>query len=264
MSARCHGIAGLLIVTLLASSCTAFRPSKKGEGEEAESLPRGGSARKRELLLAREALAKARQENEELSRRLAQQTTATVRAQEARASLEVELEKALEELLRSKASIRGIESRALATSRIAEVRVRLESLSESDDPEVVQRLQRAGELLQQADLALAEGNFSGAVYLADRAGELMQEARMVGLIRESSSLESSDIVAVVPSRRLVVVKSANLRQHPGIQSALLDTVKPGEELTAIARAGTWYQVRLENDASAWIHSSLVREADSSP
>lgn len=258
MSRRCVRL-GLLVALLVVAVGCAGRPQK---GPRSDAAARDLDLE--DLRGAEQALAEARQENDELRRQLAEQLIAIDRSDEAHISLNLELEKVLEELLRSKASIRGIENRALATSRIAETRVFLESAPETDDPEVERRIERAMDLLRRADVELSEGNFGGAVYLADRADELQQYARMVAAIRESTGLDSAAVVPIVPARLLVVMKNANIREGPGLNRTRIDTVDSGVELLVTARSRGWYRVTLDTGRTGWVHSSLVGEPEPSP
>ncbi len=132
-----------------------------------------------------EVLEKANKEIGALKEQLEEKQAELASLEERYLALELEHASTLEEVLRSKSSLRGVQSRALATSRIAEVRVQLQSVSQSRDPEVRDRLRRASVLLDRADETLADDNYSGAVYLAERAGELTRQARLV-----SESLKS--------------------------------------------------------------------------
>jgi uncharacterized protein YgiM (DUF1202 family) len=164
----------------------------------------------------------------------------------------------LEEVLRSKASLRGVQSRAFATSRIAEVRVQLQSVSESQDPEIMDRLGRAHELLDRADEALSESNYGGAAYLAERAGELTRQAKLVGEFRTTEPELSGKLIPIVPPRLLEATVNANLRSGPGTDTPRVGLLAKGGRLTAVARLGSWFQVETASGEKAWIHRSVVR------
>ena len=203
-------------------------------------------------------LATIRRENQELRQRLESETAARASLEERYAALEIELASSVEEVLRSKASLRSVQNRALAISRIAEVRVQAQAVPEANDPEVAVRLQRANEFLSRADTALGDGNFGGASYLAERAGDLIRQARMVADVR-SSSLDSSDeLIPIVPPRSLEATVVANLRESPGTDKPRVGSVAAGQQLMAVARWGEWFQVETGSGDRAWIHGSVVR------
>jgi hypothetical protein len=197
------------------------------------------------------ALAESSRLREALSERNAELTA----LEETKATLELELKSALEELVRSQTSVRNVQSRAFAVSRIAEVRVELQSLKKHQDPALADRLHRASVFLDHADRALEEDNVGGAAYLAERASELLRQVRTIAEIRESSPTE---LIPVVPARKLVVLAAANLRKSPSTDSEKLGAVEPGTALKAIARRGEWFQVEVEGKDPVWVHRRLVR------
>lgn len=194
----------------------------------------------------------------ELRGQLEAERTARVSLEERYATLEHELAGAVEEVLRSTATGRGVHNRAFATSRIAEVRVQLEALSPTTDPEVGARLEQVQELLARADQALAEENYGGASYLADRAGEAIRRVRIVAEIRASSGSDWGEVIPIVPPRRMQAVTNANLRAGPGVEEERVGGVTAGAELQALARAGDWLQVETGSGLRAWILGRLVQ------
>ena len=203
-------------------------------------------------------LAEARKENQTMRQRLSSEEAARASLEERYAALEIELASAVEEVLRSKASLRSVHNRALAISRIAEVRVQSQSVPDATDPEVATRLRRANEFLRRADTALADGNFGGASYLAERAGELVRQAMMVAEVRSSALNSSLELIPIVPPRNLETRVNANLREAPGTDKPPVGQVAEGVELLAVARRGEWFQVETDTGDRAWIHGSVVR------
>jgi hypothetical protein len=204
------------------------------------------------------ALEEARKQVETLQKRLTDLEAELASLEERHLALEGEHAATLEEVLRSKASLRGVQSRAFATSRIAEVRVQLQSVSASQDPEITDRLRRAHELLDRADEALSESNYGGAAYLAERAGEWTRQAKLVGEFRSSAPDLSKELIPIVPPRRLEATVTANLRQGPGTDTPRIGLLAEGQNVTAIARLGSWFQVVTASGEKGWVHRSLVR------
>lgn len=196
------------------------------------------------------------EENERLRCEVTEVRGELAALEERYAALLAEMDRELEEVLDSKASLRGVHNRALAISRIAEVRVQLGNLGSGRDPEVQSRVARAEDLLRRADRALAEGNFGGASYLADRAGDLVRNARTVAEFH--SRRGQAGTIPIVPPRRLEVVTGANLREGPGTDRARVAGADAGAVLMAVARRDAWYEVELEAGGTAWIHRSTVR------
>jgi len=57
----------------------------------------------------------------------------------------------------------------------------------------------------------------------------------------------------------VKAEVANLLQHPALESRALWKLKKGQQLTQVARSGTWIKVIADDieDKRGWIHASLV-------
>jgi hypothetical protein len=201
------------------------------------------------------ALIAAREEAARLRAALAERSAEVTALEEAKATLELELKSALEELVRSQTSVRNVQSRAFAVSRIAEVRVELQLLRRRNDPALTDRLERAAGFLEHADRALESDNVGGAAYLAERASELLRQVRTIAEIRSDAPTE---LIPIVPPRMLEVIAPANLRKAPTSDSEKLGSVEPGTELRAIARRGDWFQVELEAKDPVWVHRRLVR------
>jgi ABC-type lipopolysaccharide export system ATPase subunit len=51
--------------------------------------------------------------------------------------------------------------------------------------------------------------------------------------------------------------NANLRLGPGTDTERIGLLAEGEKITAVARLGSWFQVRTENGETAWLHRSVV-------
>jgi hypothetical protein len=205
-----------------------------------------------------EELAEAKEEIRALKEQLEEKQAELASLEERYLALELEHASTLEEVLRSKSSLRGVQSRALATSRIAEVRVQIQSVSKSRDPEVRDRLRRASVLLDRADEALTDGNYSGAAYLAERAGELTRQARLVSEFRAASPNRTAELIPIVPRRELEASVKANLREGPGTDTVRIGQLEKGQKVTAFARRGDWFQVETTDGTKAWIHRSVVK------
>ena len=260
----------LAICGLLAASCGPKKtttPSTQPAGSKSATDAADATPKETEANISEEVdplkrleleLAEAKKDNRRLRRRLEDHEAARASLEERYAGLEIELASSVEEVLRSKASLRSVHNRALAISRIAEVRVQLQSVPQAKDPEVAVRLERANDFLNRADKALAEGNFGGSSYLSERAGELVRQARMVAEVRTSSLGGSDRIIPIVPARNLETVVKANLREAPGKDKNLVGQVDKGKQILAVARWGDWFQVETGDGLRAWIHTSVVR------
>ncbi len=201
------------------------------------------------------SLAAVQEEVTRLRATLSERGAEVTALEEAKATLELELKSALDELVRSQSSARNVQSRAFAVSRIAEVRVELQLLRRRPDPALADRLYRAEGFLDHADRALEADNVGGAAYLAERANELVRQVRTIAEIRSGSPTE---LIPLVPPRTIEVVAAANLRKAPSSEAEKLRAVEAGTKLRAIARRGDWFQVEVEGNDPVWVHRRLVR------
>ncbi len=262
MSVRTLGV--VVAVVLAATGCAAKKtvappPTPPTPAAVAVPSPEALEAERlaKELERSRGDLDQSRVESQKLRDQLKASRQEAATAEEQYQALRREMDRALEEVLASKASLRGVHNRALAISRIAEVRVQLEGAGRRNERDVAERLRRASELLARADRVLEEGNYGGASYLADRAGELVGHARAVADATATNG-EASGHIPIVPSRGIEVVASANLRVGPDATRRKVGVATPGTRLTAVGRQGDWFEVEIEGGQKAWIYRSLVR------
>jgi hypothetical protein len=225
---------------------------RQGTNDPAEEPGRQLGRCRADLEAARTELARAREELRE-----ARQQAAT--AEERYEALRRETDRALDEVLASKASLRGVNSQALAISRIAEVRVQMQGAGgRKSSPEVAARLRSAEALLARADRALEEGNFGGAAYLADRAAEAITQARTVAEVVSRNADEGAGLIPIVPPRMVEVAVVANLRDGPDSTRPRVGRATPGTRLRAVARLGEWLEVETDGGRTAWIRRGTLR------
>lgn len=230
-------------------------PERVPDAEVQASLELEITRLRRDLAETRTSLGANHEQRMQLERALSERAEELAVLEESNASLELELASALDALLRAQASLRNVQSRAFAVSRIAEVRVQLEAARRHHDEALNARIDRSAEFLERADQTLSENNIGGAAYLADRAGELLRQAQTVAEIRGKDPRE---IIPIVPARSMEVQAAANLRRDPSSESPRLDGIESGTQVEAIARQGDWFQIVTAAGTTAWIHRALVR------
>lgn len=192
-----------------------------------------------------EAQQEAAGEAERLAARAKKAEDEQRRLEERVAVLMRDLELTETEVIRIKARLQGLETKADATSVIAETRVLIRRLQDQRGrtPAVVRSL----ELLDRSEQMVEEGNFGASTFLALKAQELLKDLRRGG--------EEPDRPA--PKRQYTVTAGrANLRAGPALDAALVGSLKKGDVIEALAQRGEWLQVKL-GDKKAWISRSLV-------
>lgn len=165
------------------------------------------------------------------------------------ALLNRELEFTETEVIRTKARLKGIETKADASSAIAETHILLGRLIDERGGRS-QEVQRAQEALQRAEALLREENFGAAIFFAQKAQDAVVAAH------ESHAIVAEPERRAPKSRYTVRVASANLRGGPGTSEPIVGRVSQGNVLQASVVRGDW--IRVEHGAlSGWIHRSLV-------
>jgi hypothetical protein len=256
------GVAALVVVSLgagCASTASAPRPPSPPAADVSKQKDKDATDELgRQLEQSRAELESARAESARLHEqvRIAQQEAAG--AEERYEALRREMDRALEDVLAAKASLRGVNNRALAISRIAEVRVQMQSASGHSGPEVAARLRGADALLARADQALTEGNYGGAAYLADRAADMIRQAQTVAEVAARQTGDTAGLIPIVPPRAVEVTVAANLRSGPDMARPRVGRVSPPTKLQAVSRLGEWLEVEIEGGGTAWIHRTTVR------
>jgi SH3 domain-containing protein len=171
------------------------------------------------------------------------------RLEEQVALLKRELDFTETEMIRTKARLKGIETKAEASSAIAEGRILLGRMIEEKGSRS-QDVQRAQEALQRAETLLREENFGAAIFFAQKAQDAAMKAH------ELRSAQSESERPAPSASYLVKAPTANLRKGPGTTEAVVARVVKGTQLKASVMRGDW--IRVEHaGATGWIHRSLV-------
>jgi hypothetical protein len=171
--------------------------------------------------------------------------------------LSKKLDEATLEVVRTKAKLRSLESKAEAASTLAEGEIALKALKTNvadweKDAEILQ----AEELLKASNLELKKENYGGALYLAARAKVIIKEGQERSKDREKISMMTGEVPFAIPLL-LRLVSPANLRGGPGLDSRVLFLLQEDSTLVGYSYRGQWVRVRTENGRSGWIYYSLV-------
>jgi hypothetical protein len=173
------------------------------------------------------------------------------------ALLQKKLDEAIQEVVRAKAKLRSLESKAEAASNIAEAEVALKDLKERATgqetyPEVIQ----AEYLLVMSAQEFKRENYSGALYVTSQAKSLvrMGEERLTDQEKPPKRVDPVPFALPVP---LQVLKRSNVREGPGFEFNVLFTVEKGNSVIGHSYKGEWVQVRSEDNREGWIFHTLL-------
>lgn len=170
--------------------------------------------------------------------------------------LQARLDEARREVVRSMAKLQTVASRAEAASAIAEAEVAFQSLRETVGSAGAPEVGQVRQLLDLSSREFDEGNYGGALYLANQAKRLVRAGggRLAAGRREA--LRPDEVLFSTPLR-LQALATGNVRQGPGMQHSVLYTVERGAPLVGHSYEGEWVRVSDESGRGGWIFLTLV-------
>ena len=204
-----------------------------------------------------EALARQTTANEELEASTARLQLLLLEKEALAKDLERRLGEAILEVVRAKAKLRSLESKAEAVSTLAEAEIALKTLKNNlpgtdRNPDVLQ----AETLLRASGSELKKENYGGALYLATQAKTIINESQVRSQGRNAAPLLSGEVPFAMPVP-LRLVGSSNIRQGPGLDSKVLSTLQDGAALVGYSYKGLWVRVRNEDIHDGWVYYTLI-------
>jgi hypothetical protein len=163
-----------------------------------------------------------------------------------------ELEVTETELIRTKARLKGIETRAEASSAIAEARILLRRLDPKTRAPI---LSRCEDSLNKAEQQLQQENYGAAIFFAQKAQDLAVKAQDDPPRRPASAGNDTERPADKPQYK-VKVKRANIRKGPGTTDAVVGQATEGTVLEATVIRGEWVRVR-HAAVTGWVYLKLL-------
>jgi uncharacterized protein YgiM (DUF1202 family) len=172
--------------------------------------------------------------------------------------LQKRFDDAIVEVVRTKARLRSLESKADAASTIAEIEVALKALKNTipENQADIAEITKAEELLEMSSQEFKRQNFGGALYLASQAKTQIRIGHLVLSGGRNLDILEGEILFVQPLP-LLVTKNSNLRAGPDITQKILAQLKEGTSVVAYSYRGKWVRIETEGKKSGWIFQSLV-------
>ena len=173
------------------------------------------------------------------------------------------LDEAIQEVVRAKAKLRSLESKAEAASEMAEAEIAVKALKaqlagQKRNPELI----KAQELLKMSAQEFKKENYGGAVYLTSQAKGHIR----AGQIRLGGREKVAPIKRLPPMKGevffslplpLLVLKTSNLREKPDLESKVIATLEKGTPLIGYSYKGQWVRVTSEDGTNGWVFQTLV-------
>jgi hypothetical protein len=256
-------IALCFIVATLLSACgttdtkqTAVdTPPAPSSPADPPALNENQSAEIRALTKANRALTKRnralRESNAKLQLKLLEGSAELTRSDDERGE-------AIQEVVRTKSKLRGIESKAEAASTMAEVEIALRQVK-AEAADTMQSpgpgIRKAEQLLAMSAAEFENSNYGGTIYLADQAKSLIG-TRREQMGTRNVSLQPDEVPFALPVA-LEALRRSNVRDGPGHAFEILLTLPPEAPLLGLAYKDEWVRVRVEDGRDGWMHYTLV-------
>jgi hypothetical protein len=183
---------------------------------------------------------------------------------ERESALEVKLDEAIQEVVRTKSKLRSLESRAEAASNLAEAEIALKAREAQAKGGGGDRdLSQAKQLLQMSAEEFKNGNYGGALYLANQAKSHLRtgEVRTTSRDKLTAVPGESPFQAPMP---LELTRDGNLREGPGLEFRVIATLAKGSKIVGFSRKDRWLRVRDEKGVTGWVFRSLVSGRQTPP
>ncbi len=168
-------------------------------------------------------------------------------------------DEAVIEVVRAKAKLRSIESRAEAASTMAETEIAIVGMKELASAGTIgssENLIKADTLLKMSTEEFKLENYGGALYLAEQAKLQIHSIKADLEKRKVQNIISGE-VAFIPPLPLKLVKRSNLRAAPDMSSGVQNVLEKGALVIGYSHKDEWIRVNTEAGISGWIHQSLV-------
>jgi hypothetical protein len=167
------------------------------------------------------------------------------------------LDDAIQEVVRAKAKLASLESKAEAASNMAEAEIALRNLkvelgAGEKDPDVI----KAKQLMKMSALEFRKENYGGALYLTSQAMGHIKAGQIRMRPHEKTPVIKGEILFAEPLS-LRVLKTSNLREAPDLKSKVISTLGKGTPVVGYSYKGEWVRVHSEQGIRGWIFQTLV-------
>lgn len=171
--------------------------------------------------------------------------------------LQKRLDEAIREVVRAKAKLRSLESKAEVASSMAETEIALKALKmQRTDQEKDPSLIKAEELLKMSAQEFKKENYGGALYLVNQAKSHIKNTRVPPEDRDKLELMPGEVLFSLPLT-LKVIKKSNVREGPGKDFKVIATLEPDTLLIGYSYKGEWIRVGGANKMNGWVFQTLV-------
>lgn len=236
---RVHSLFLLVGSCILLSACAKKTPQPEGAKSQEE-------------------LAKQTTETRELEEQVAKIQLHLLEQEAQVKDLQKKLDEAIQEVVRAKAKLHTIESKAEAASTMAEAEIALNTLkSRMAGQEKFSEVVQAEHLLKMTAQEFEKENYGGALYLTSQAKGFIRAGEARLKTQENIPVRVGEVFFTVPVP-LRVLTPSHVREGPGLEFKVLFTLEKGTPLVGHSYKGQWVRVEDEEGRGGWIFRSLVK------
>ena len=202
-----------------------------------------------------ESAAKQRAASRELEEKIGELQLHFLEQEAHMKELQRKLDEAIEEVVRAKAKLHSLESKAETASTMAEAEIALKALeARMTGKEKGLEAVQAEQLLKTSAREFENQNYGGALYLVNQAKGFIKagEARL----KSQENVRAGEVFFAGPLA-LRVLRTGNVREGPGLNFKVVFTLEKGTPLVGHSRKGQWVRIEDQKGRAGWISYTLV-------
>ena len=167
------------------------------------------------------------------------------------------LDDAFLEVVRSKARLRSLETKAEAASNMAEAEIAVKALKvESGAGDQDADVRRAEQLLKMSADEFNNENYGGALYLTNQAKAHIKAGQVRLRVGEGMSSSKGETLFSQPIE-LKLLQRTSLRQDPASNSKVVGRLEKGTHVLGYSTTAGWIRVGGEDGVKGWVLRSAV-------
>jgi uncharacterized coiled-coil protein SlyX len=171
------------------------------------------------------------------------------------------LDEAIVDVVRSKAKLRSMESKAEAATTIAEAEVAFKALQKqaaSFDWISLDEIAISEHLMEMSAQEFNAQNYGGALYLANQAkGRVRTAQESLNSMLNTSPASGEGAFSFAQPLPLKVLKRSNLRSGPGLDYKIVVELEKGTLIVGLSHRKDWIHVKAPEEMTGWIYRPLV-------
>jgi len=252
---------GAAVFSFLIAACQT-QPTKAVDpstqtGTRYELLSEGKKGLEKSLAKSEAARKDLEERIEDIQFRLLEKDAQIKGLEEQLKSQQRALDDAFLEVVRSKAKLRSLETKAEAASNMAEAEIAAKALKvELGAGDQDADVRRGEQLLKMSAEEFKNENYGGALYLTNQAKAVIKAGQTRLRAGEGTSAHTGETVFSQPLE-LRLLQRTNLRQDPASKSKILGRLEKGTQVLGYSYMGGWIRVGGEDGPKGWVLRSAV-------